>query len=76
MKNTKRSLNPLSLLAGLGVIGVILYWLLSLAISVGAFLVWLDGVIFGFHHSILVGLVSIIPPVGFIEGLLHLLGLI
>ena len=59
-------------LASLG-LGAIVCWL----IFAGALAyVWWQGVCFGFHHSIVVGIVSIIPPVGFIEGLLHLLNVI
>lgn len=50
--------------------------LVSLAISVASVWVYVIGVIFGFSHSILLGLVSLIPFVGFVEGLLHLLGVI
>ena len=49
--------------------------LMQLAAALAVAYVWFEGVITAFHHSIIVGIVSIvIPPVGFIEGILHLLG--
>lgn len=59
-------------LGGLGVIGA----LLSLAITCAVIYTWFVGVCFGFAHGVVLGLVSIIPPVGFIEGILHLAGVI
>lgn len=58
--------------ASLGVLGL----LLQIAISCAVVYVYLSGVVFGFHHGIILGLVSFIPPVGFIEGLLHLFGVV
>lgn len=62
----------MKVLAGLGILGV----LLALVVGVASFVVYVIGVIFGFSQSFLLGLVSLIPVVGFIEGLLHLLGVI
>jgi len=59
-------------LGSLGIIG----GLLAMAIAFAAVYTWFVGVCFGFSHSIILGLVSIIPPVGFIEGLLRLAGVI
>jgi|GEM_PF-5457891 len=58
--------------ASLGILGVILW----LAVVVAVVWTWGTGVVFGFSHSIILGLVSLLPPVGFIEGLLHMLGVI
>lgn len=54
-------------------ITIIISILLSLTVTAATFCVYVEGVIFGFGHGILLGIVSLIPAVGFIEGLLHLL---
>lgn len=59
-------------LASLGILGVIL----NIAIACAVIYTWFTGVVFGFGHGIVLGLVSLLPPVGFIEGLLHLAGVI
>jgi hypothetical protein len=59
-------------LASLGIIGFLIW----LVVAVACVIVYINGIIFGFAHSILLGIVSIIPFVGFFEGLLHLLGAI
>ncbi len=69
-------IKPINWFLGLGAIGVFLNWAFSLVIYVATIFVWFTGVSYGFNHSILAEIVSLIPPIGFIEGLLHLLGLI
>jgi hypothetical protein len=59
-------------LASLGILG----FLFSLVIGCACAYTWFQGVLFGFHHSVILGIVSIIPPVGFIEGVLHLAGVV
>jgi len=59
-------------IASLGIFG----GLFAFAIFCACVYTWFTGVLFGFHHSIVLGLVSIIPPVGFIEGILHLAGVV
>ena len=75
MKNRSSKLNPTNWFIGLGIIGLILGWLFSIAIPIAGFVVTVIGIITGFHHSILLGLVGFIPPIGLIEGVLHLAGL-
>jgi hypothetical protein len=62
----------MKILASFGIVG----FLISIAIACAVVYTWFEGVCFGFHHSIVLGLVSLLPPVGFIEGLLHLAGVI
>lgn len=69
-------LRPIGLFLELGAIGAVLNWALNIIIYIGTIYVWFVGVSYGFNHSFIAGIVSIIPPVGFIEGLLHLLRLI
>ena len=60
----------MKIFASLGLFGLALV----IAIACAVVYTWFEGVCFGFHHSIILGLVSIIPPIGFFEGLLHMLG--
>ena len=60
----------------LGAIGVLLYFLILGAIGCAVVYTWFTGVMFGFSKGIIIGLVSILPPVGFIEGILVLLGVL
>ena len=60
----------------LGAIGVLLYFLIMGAIGCAVVYTWFTGVMFGFSKGIIIGLVSILPPVGSIEGILVLLGVL
>ena len=60
------------LFEGLGIFAI-LVWLTF--VCCGAY-AWFTGVVWGFHHGFVVGVLSIIPPVGLIEGVLHLAGAI
>ncbi len=62
----------MGILASLGIFGV----LLTIAIWIALACTYVTGVLFGCHHSIILGLVSLLPPVGVIEGILHLAGAI
>jgi hypothetical protein len=59
-------------LAGLGVFGILI-WLTFVGCAIYAYF---EGVIWGFHHGFVVGVLSLLPPVGLIEGVLHLAGVI
>jgi len=62
----------MKIIASLGIVG----FLFALVMFAAVVACWFTGVVFGFHHSIILGIVSIIPPVGFLEGLAHLIGII
>lgn len=54
----------------------ILSILLGLSVLCALVYTWFTGVVFGFDHGIVLGLVSLLPPVGIIEGILHLAGVV
>jgi hypothetical protein len=60
------------LIASLGA-GALICWLLFF---VAVIYVWFQGVLCGFSHNFFLGIVSIIPPIGFLEGVAHLFGFI
>lgn len=62
----------LKIFASVGIVGFIIW----LSIAGAVLYTWGTGVVYGFKHGLVLGLVSLIPPVGFIEGLLHLLGVL
>jgi hypothetical protein len=49
---------------------------LWLSIACAIVYTWFTGVAFGFHQGIVLGLLSLLPPVGLIEGILHLAGVV
>ena len=56
----------------LGIVGLIIW----LSVEGALLYTYGIGVVYGFKHSLVLGLVSLLPPVGFIEGLLYLLGVL
>lgn len=62
----------MKIFASLGIVGFIIW----LSVAGAVLCTWFTGVVYGFKHGLVLGLVSLIPPVGFIEGLLHMLGLL
>jgi accessory gene regulator protein AgrB len=62
----------MKIFASLGILGILLW----LSIACALVYTWFTGVAFGFHHGIVLGLVSLLPPVGIIEGILSLAGVI
>jgi hypothetical protein len=62
----------MKIFASLGILSIVL----GLSVLCALVYTWFIGVVFGFQHGFVLGLVSLLPPVGLIEGILHLAGVV